>query len=350
MKRKIFLLSERIVTVMTVKEKLLRILEESGGKELSGQELADKLGVSRTAVWKAINSLGDEGYTIEAGKGKGYKLIKAGDFLSAEGVRYYLPEGIRGNEIIVLKTVDSTNTYAKKLAADGAKSGTVIIAEEQTAGRGRRGNSFYSPIGTGIYMTVILRPEFYSSDIELHQSGSKQDSNPHFKNGLDLVTVCAGCAVCMAIESLTDKKPLIKWVNDVYLNEKKICGILSEATADYEAKSIDSVVVGMGINITTEDFPEGLERKAGALGAEINRAVLAAKVTECLFKCLNRTREENIADYKAHSLVLGKEVSFTKSGVEYKATAVDIDMNGELIVETAEGVMTLNSGEISVKL
>lgn len=335
---------------MTVKEKLLWILEESKGKELSGQELADKLGVSRTAVWKAVNSLGGEGYKIEAGKGKGYRLIKAGDFLSAEGVRSHLPEEMRGNEIIVLKTVDSTNTYAKKLAADGAKNGTVIIAEAQTAGRGRRGNSFYSPIGTGLYMTVILRPEFYSPDIDLHQSGLKQDSEPLFKNGLELVTVCAGCAVCMAIESITDKKPLIKWVNDVYLDGKKICGILSEATTDYETKSIDSVVVGMGINITTEDFPEDLGKKAGALGEAVNRAVLAARVTECLFKCLNRTSEENIADYKAHSLVLGREVSFTKSGTEYKATAVDIDMKGQLIVEAAEGVMTLNSGEISVKL
>lgn len=316
---------------MTVKEKLLRILDESVGCELSGQELADKLGVSRTAVWKAINALGEDGYRIEAGKGRGYKLIKAGDFLSAEGVRSHLPEEMRGNDIIVLKTVDSTNTYAKKTAADGGKNGTIIIAETQTAGRGRRGNGFYSPIGTGLYMTVILRPDFFTSDT-------------------DLVTICAGCAVCMAIESLTDKKPLIKWVNDVYLDGKKICGILSEATTDFEAKRIDSIVVGMGINITTEDFPDGLEKKAGMVGEAINRAALAAKVAECLFKCLNRTREDNIEDYKSHSLVLGKEVNFTKSGTDYRAKAVDIDMSGQLIVETAEGSMTLNSGEISVKL
>lgn len=316
---------------MTVKEKLLRILDESVGYELSGQELADKLGVSRTAVWKAINALGEDGYRIEAGKGRGYKLIKAGDFLSAEGVRSHLPEEMRGNDIIVLKTVDSTNTYAKKTAADGGKNGTIIIAETQTAGRGRRGNGFYSPMGTGLYMTVILRPEFFTSDT-------------------DLVTICAGCAVCMAIESLTDKKPLIKWVNDVYLDGKKICGILSEVTTDFEAKRIDSIVVGMGINITTEDFPDGLEKKAGMVGEAINRATLAAKVAECLFKCLNRTREDNIEDYKSHSLVLGKEVNFIKSGTDYRAKAVDIDMSGQLIVETAEGSMTLNSGEISVKL
>ncbi|MCM1055370.1 MAG: biotin--[acetyl-CoA-carboxylase] ligase [Bacteroides sp.] len=316
---------------MTTKEKLLEIFEESGGKELSGQELANRLGISRTAVWKAIGSLREENYIIEAGKGKGYRLTEKGDLLSADRVRSQLPEELRGNEIIVLKTVDSTNNYAKKAAADGAKSGTVIIAEEQTAGRGRRGNSFYSPLGTGIYMTVILRPEHFTADT-------------------DLVTICAGCAVCMAVEALTDRKPLIKWVNDLYLDEKKICGILSEATADYEARTIDSIVVGMGINITTESFPDGLKQKAGKIGIRIGRAVLAAKVTECLFKCLSRTREDNIADYKAHSLVLGKKVSFTKGDTEYKGKAVDIDMKGQLIVETAETLMTLNSGEISVKL
>lgn len=217
----------------------------------------------------------------------------------------------------------------KKSPPTGGREGTVIIAEEQTGGRGRRGNSFYSPSKTGLYMTVILRP-------------AEADT--------DLITICAGCGVCMAIEELTGKKPLIKWVNDLYLDYKKICGILSEATFDYEAKTVDSVVVGIGINISTKDFPEGLERKAGSVGADIGRAELAAKVTECLFKCLKRSREENIDDYRSRSLVLGKEVSFVKNGTEYIAKAIDIDMKGQLTVETEKGLMTLNSGEISVKI
>lgn len=314
---------------MTVKEELLKIFGESGGKELSGQTIADKLGVSRTAVWKGISSLNKDGYRIEAGRGRGYRLLEAGDLISAERVRFYLPEKMRKNDIIVLKTVDSTNTYAKKKAADGAGQGTLIIAEEQTGGRGRRGNSFYSPAGTGLYMTVILRPE---------------------EADTDLITICAGCGVCMAIETLTGRKPLIKWVNDLYLDGKKICGILSEATFDYEAKTLDSVVVGIGINISTSDFPEGLEQKAGKVGVSVGRAELAAKVTECFFECLERTREENISDYKSRSFVLGKEVSFVRDGKEHRAMAVDIDMKGQLIVENDEGVMTLNSGEISVKL
>lgn len=316
---------------MTVKEKLLNILEQSGGQSLSGQELANKLNVSRTAVWKAMNGLSQEGYEIEADKTTGYRLIKSGDILSAEVIRAKLPEKLKDNEIIVLKTVDSTNNYAKKAAADGAKNGTIIVADTQTAGRGRRGNSFYSPPKTGLYMTVILRRDFFNSDT-------------------DLITICAGCGVCRAIEELTDKAPLIKWVNDVYLDGKKICGILSEATIDFEAKTIDSVAVGMGINLTTEDFPEGLEKKAGTLGLSLNRSALAAKTAECLFRCLERTREENIADYKAHSLVLGKQVSFVKNNIDYTAEAVDIDDKGQLIVKTKDGEMILNSGEISVRL
>lgn len=316
---------------MTVKEKLLNILEQSGGKSLSGQELANKLNVSRTAVWKAMNGLSQDGCEIEASKTEGYRLIKSGDILSAEVIRAKLPEKLKGNEIIVLKTVDSTNNYAKKAAADGAENGTIIVADTQTAGRGRRGNSFYSPPKTGLYMTVILRRDFFDSDT-------------------DLITICAGCGVCMAIEELTDKTPLIKWVNDVYLDGKKICGILSEATIDFEAKTIDSVVVGMGINLTTEDFPNGLEKKAGTLGLSLNRSLLAAKITECLFRCLERTREENISDYKAHSLVLGKQVSFVKNNIDYTAEAVDIDNKGQLIVKTKDGEMILNSGEISVRL
>lgn len=316
---------------MTVKEKLLHILEQSGGQSLSGQELANKLGVSRTAVWKAMNSLSQEGYEIEADKATGYRLIRSGDLLSAEVIRAYLPEELKSNHITVLKTVDSTNNYAKKAAADGAANGTMIAADTQTAGRGRRGNSFYSPAGTGLYMTVILRHDFFNEDT-------------------DLITICAGCAVCMAIEALTDKAPLIKWVNDIFLDGKKICGILSEATFDFEAKTMDSVVVGIGLNLTTDVFPDGLEKKAGTLGLSLNRSMLAAKIAECLFLCLKRTREENIADYKAHSLVLGKQVTFTKNGISYTADALDIDIQGQLIVRSEKGEMTLNSGEISVRL
>lgn len=316
---------------MAVKEELMRILAERAGQEISGQELADSLGVSRTAVWKAVNGLIAEGCEIEAGRNRGYRLVNDGDLLSVGAVRAFLPHEMQDNEIILLKTVDSTNTYAKKLAADGAEDGTMVIAREQTAGRGRRGNSFYSPPKSGLYMTVILRPELHAADI-------------------DLFTVCAGCGVCRAVEELSGTKPLIKWVNDVYLEGKKICGILSEAASDFESGTVDSVVTGIGINISTEDFPDGLGNKAGSIGIQVSRARLAAAVYRELIYCLGRSREENIAEYKARSLVLGREVSFVQNGVEYSGKAVDIDDSGRLLVVAGDGEMKLNSGEVSVKL
>ncbi len=316
---------------MTVKDNLLNILENSEGQALSGQELADRLGVSRTAVWKAMKGLIKQGFKIEVTRSRGYRLIKSGDILTEGGIRSYLPDSLKKNRIIVLKTVDSTNTYCKKLAADGAENGTAVIAEQQTAGRGRRGNSFYSPDKKGIYMSIIFR-------------------RSQFKENPDLFTICAGCSVCSAIESLTDKKPLIKWVNDVYLNEKKICGILSEATLDIESGTVDSVVVGIGINLTTDDFPEDIRVKAGSLGTPIARNRIAAEVIAQLYRCLERSREENLEDYKAHSLVLGREVHFIKNNEQRSGKAIDIDEKGQLIVITDKGREVLNSGEISVKL
>ncbi|MBD5081191.1 MAG: biotin--[acetyl-CoA-carboxylase] ligase [Ruminococcaceae bacterium] len=316
---------------MTVKDNLLNILENSEGNPLSGQELADRLGVSRNAVWKAMKGLMEQGYELEVTHSRGYRLIRSGDILTEEGVRSYLPDDLKKNKIIILKTVDSTNTYGKKIAADGAENGTVIIAEQQTAGRGRRGNSFYSPDKKGIYMSVIFR-------------------RGQFKENPDLFTICAGCSVCAAIERLTDKKPLIKWVNDVYLEGKKICGILSEATLDIESGTVDSVVVGIGVNLTTDDFPEELKEKAGSIGEPVARNHIAAEIITQLYRCLDRSREENLADYKAHSLVLGKEVHYIKNNEPRSGKAIDIDDKGQLIVITENGQDVLNSGEISVKL
>ena len=329
---------------MSIKEELLRILTENAGQEISGQELADTLKVSRTAVWKAVNGLIAEGCEIQAGRNRGYRLVNGGDLLSVGAIKAFLPPEMQENEIILLKTVDSTNTYAKKSAADGARDGTVVIAEQQTAGRGRRGNSFYSPPKSGLYMTVVLRPEQHAVDT-------------------DLFTICAGCGVCRAIEGLSGTKPLIKWVNDVYLDGKKICGILSEATTDFESGVVDSVVTGIGINISTEDFPDGLGGKAGSIRAgtgagtgtgtgtgNVTRARLAAAVLRELRYCLSRSRQENIGDYKARSMVLGKEVNFVQNGVAHTAKAVDIDDNGQLVVVEGNVEMKLNSGEISIKL
>lgn len=317
---------------MKVLEELLKIMESGESENISGQELSERLGVSRAAVWKAVDKLRAQGYQIEAAPNRGYKLIKSGDMLSKQQIEALLPEKLRENtEILLFKTINSTNTYGKKLAADGAKSGTVIIADQQTEGRGRRGHSFYSPPKTGLYMSVILRPQSFAADI-------------------DMVTICAGCAVCRAVENLTDRNPMIKWVNDIFIDEKKICGILSEGVTDFEAGSVDSIVVGIGVNVTTDIFPQEIENKAGALNCQISRSKIAAEIIKQLFECLNSTREKNIAEYKSRSLVLGKEISYFRNNLPCQGRAVDIDQKGQLIVETEDGRETLNAGEISVKL
>lgn len=317
---------------MKVLEELLKIMESGESENISGQELSERLGVSRAAVWKAVDKLRAQGYQIEAAPNRGYKLIKSGDMLSKQQIEALLPEKLREKtEILLFKTINSTNTYGKKLAADGAKSGTVIIADQQTEGRGRRGHSFYSPPKTGLYMSVILRPQGFAADI-------------------DMVTVCAGCAVCRAVENLTDRKPMIKWVNDIFIDDKKICGILSEGVTDFEAGSVDSIVVGIGVNVTTDIFPQEIENKAGALNCQIPRSKIAAEIIKQLFECLNSTREKNIAEYKSRSLVLGKEISYFRNNFPRQGRAVDIDQKGQLIVETEDGRETLNAGEISVKL
>ena len=317
---------------MTVKERLLSILEQANGKELSGQELAERLGVSRQAVWKAMNGLKEDGFLIDAASSKGYVIRESGDFLSAEAVREHLPDSLKKIPVLVYDSVDSTNLCAKRLAADGAENGTLVIAKEQTEGRGRRGHSFYSPDKTGLYMSLLILPDRSFSDFSLY-------------------TVCAANAVCEAVEGLCKKEPQIKWVNDIFLDGKKICGILTEATADMESGGVDSVIIGIGVNITTDDFPGEITDVAGSIGGGTTRSRLAAAITAELHRELESPPEEIIERYKRRSLVLGKEVSFVRGEQRYTATAEDIAPNGELVVRLPDGtVMKLNSGEISVKI
>ena len=173
---------------MSVKNEILHILESNKGKTVSGQELADMLEVSRTAVWKAINSLKDDGYNIKSTPNKGYSLAESSDVLSAEGIRLYLNEEFKNIPITVYKTIDSTNAKAKLLAVQNAEHGTTIIAEEQTKGRGRFGRDFFSPAESGIYMSIILKAEL------------------SIENSV-LVTTAAAVAVCQAIEKFTSVYP-----------------------------------------------------------------------------------------------------------------------------------------------
>lgn len=238
--------------------------------------------------------------------------------------------GINIGDIIVLDTVNSTNTYAKELAQNGAKHHTVVIANHQTAGRGRLGREFFSPSDTGLYMSIILRPDRCSL-------------NP------TSVTIAAAVAVCRAIEKCCNTQPKIKWVNDIFLDGRKICGILAEAGTNSGA--LDYIIVGIGINVSTQNFPADLNNIAGSLGHDIDRNLIAGKILDELNRlhpiCGN---SELIDEYKNRSLVLGKKIDFTQNGETYTGIATDINNEGNLIVtlENSETI-TLKSGEISLR-
>ncbi len=318
---------------MSVKTKIISALESAKGRDISGQELADRLGVSRAAVWKAINSLRKEGYPISAANNKGYRLDESSDLVSPEGIRGFLPEIYRSCPIFALKAVDSTNNYAKRLLLEGVPHGAVVIADTQTAGRGRHGKEFFSPPNTGLYLSLILRPQKALSD-----------ALP--------ITLAAAVAVCRAVENLSGLTPQIKWVNDIFFDGKKICGILCEAVSDFESGMVEGLVAGIGINLTTT--PEafgGLSRVAGSLFPEqLSRNQLAAEITAELMDLeKDLDSPELIREYKHRSLLLGREIIFERDGRQHNGLAWDINEKGNLLVRLADGrILTLASGEVSI--
>ncbi len=239
------------------------------------------------------------------------------------------------NTIIVMDEVDSTNLELKRLAGTGAKDGTVVIAEHQTSGRGRLGRSFFSPAGSGIYMSLLLKPSFE-------------------EERATLVTTAVSVAVCRAIEKISGKQPMIKWVNDLYLNGKKICGILTEAIRDAVSGKIEYIVIGIGINCAETEFPDDIKSIAGSIcekEEEISRNELAAEIIKEINLMDNLTDSGDFIDeYKRRSFVIGKDIRILGK-TEELAKALDIDENGGLVVRLWSGeIKILSSGEISIRL
>lgn len=317
---------------MSLKQDLLAALESHRGADLSGQLLAEKLGVSRSAVWKAVNALRGEGYAIRSATHAGYRLAADSDLLSAEGIRQHLTGAAADLPVFYYKEIGSTNDEAKRRLADGFRGEALIAAARQTAGRGRNGHSFYSP-DTGAYMTLILHPE-----------GSLTDAV--------CLTAAAAVAVVRAVETLTDRKPQIKWVNDILLDGKKIAGILTEAVTDLEERRAESVIVGIGLNIQPTDFPPEIREIAGSLGRTgvTRNRIVAGIANELLALARHLPERTFLADYRTHSCVLGRKILYSQNGESRPATAVGIDRDGGLVVETADGRRVLHSGEIHVRL
>ena len=319
------------------KDRVLDSLRSSGGSYVSGGALSAELSLSRTAVWKAVEQLRAEGFVIESAPKKGYRLLSGGDALTESGVRAYLRR--RDLNLRVYKSISSTNTVLKQLAESGEAEGTVLLAEEQTAGRGRMSRSFFSPPRSGLYMSLLLRP---------HMSAQLSTR----------ITACAAVAVAEAIEELTGCRAEIKWVNDVLVDGKKVCGILTEGSIDCESGLMHYAIVGIGINIRPPegDFPAELRQIAGALPAapdgEDLRCRLAAAVLDRLMDLYEQLPEGDCYEaYKSRSCLIGREINILPlEGEPVPATAIDVEPDFSLRVRLADGTETcLSSGEVSVR-
>lgn len=325
---------------MSIKDSVLAKLQNNKDTFISGEMLSSELGVSRAAVWKAIKSLREDGHPIEAVTNKGYMLMEDSWTITEESLRACLPSKYRNNSIYIYDELDSTNIKAKQLAIENAPHGTIVMARQQTSGKGRLGRSFFSP-REGIYMSIVLKPTF-----DLSKSV--------------LVTSAAAVAVSEAIEDISGLDAGIKWVNDVYVDGKKVCGILSEGITDFETGQIETIIVGIGINTTTNGFPKDLLDIVGAVSGNYSKSALAAGVISRMLDLTDDIEKRTFIEaYKAKSLVIGKTVTVFK-GI-YKndpsevpsrpARVLDIDDDGGLIVLYSDGNMeTLTSGEISIRL
>ena len=319
---------------MTIKQQVLKVLLENKGKSVSGESLGNKLFCSRNAVWKAIKSLRNDGYKIIATTNKGYSLIEETAEFTAETIKKYIN---CESEIILLDEIDSTNNFLKQKAESGEKSGTVIIAKRQTGGKGRLGRSFFSPQG-GMYLSILLRPQI-SAEKSL------------------FITTAAAVAVCRAIEKISNKKSGIKWVNDVFIDNKKVCGILTEASLDFETGGLYYAVVGIGVNLyyPKNSFPDDIKSIAGTVfDSKIDndlKSKFTAEVINNFFEIYNNFENSDfMKEYKQKSIVLGKKITVIKGNNRKSATAIDIDDNARLTVEYENGEKeTLFSGEVSIK-
>lgn len=321
------------------KEQVLKRLLEAD-EPISGAFLADQLGLSRNAVWKAMEQLREEGYEIEAKTRQGYQLIERGNRLLEPLIAQEM-EPLQAFQIKIYQEVDSTNDEAKRLAQKGAKGNLAVLAERQTAGKGRRGRSFFSQGPEGLYLSVLFRPKV------------------SFQDSLKITTMTA-VAVSRAIEKNCNVEVGIKWVNDLFIHGKKVCGILTEAGMDVETGDLDYAVVGIGVNVLKCGFPEPLREIVTTLeeesGEQVSRNKLAADILKelyGLYEELEKGEEETPSyqeEYVRRSVVLGKEITVYAGDRTYPAKAVGIDETIGLIVETAEGQKTLHSGEVSVRL
>lgn len=322
------------------RERVLELLKEREGGLCSGEEMSRALGLSRAAVWKAVEALRRDGYDIQSVPNRGYRLAASPDRLSPGELAGALEGCTVGSRLFCLDCVDSTNNFARQKADEGAPHGTVVLADRQTGGRGRQGKSFDSPAGKGLYLSVLLRPDLPPMEV------------------INL-TAWTAVAVCDAVEEVIGERPGIKWTNDLILRGKKLCGILTEMGLEAESGKLQYVVAGIGINVsqTDEDWGEELSPIAisleQALGRGVRRAELAAAVIRRLDRMMRDFPEKKadyLARYRAGCVTVGHEVRLIEKGEARTAFAEDIDGEFALVVRHEDGSReTVTAGDVSVR-
>lgn len=320
-----------------MKSEILRLLKENA-TYISGQQLCDHFQVSRTAVWKVIEQLKKEGYQIEAVRNKGYRLVDSPDVMSKAEIESLMKTRWAGKKVVYYDETDSTNNRAKDAGEKGGEHGTLFVADRQVAGKGRRGRSWDSPAGTSIYMTILLHPDMLPSKAPR-------------------LTLLMALAVAEGIQKVTGLETQIKWPNDIVIHGRKVCGILTEMSAEIDY--INYVVIGVGINVNQETFPEEIHERAVSLKAEtgtsVKRSELIAAAMESFEKYyeiflktgdLSEVREQ----YNSLLVNINKEVKVLEPGNEYEAYALGINETGELIVRLPGGQKKeVYAGEVSVR-
>jgi BirA family biotin operon repressor/biotin-[acetyl-CoA-carboxylase] ligase len=319
--------------MVVMKGKILTMLKKRQGDFVSGQSICDSLGVSRTAVWKHVNQLKEDGYRVESVPRKGYRIISSPDVLTSEEIVPLLDTDFIGRNVINHHEVESTNLTAKAAGRSGCPDGTVVTTEHQTGGRGRSGRSWISSPGEAVQMSIVLRP------------GTPPATAPP-------ITQIGAAAVAVTLEAM-GFAPKVKWPNDVLISGKKVCGILTEMTCELDR--IDFIVIGIGINVNVKVFPKPVDEVATSLllegGRSLDRRKIAAEVLN-RFEPLYREYLEGNGDAyleicRRLSWLKGKEISFEKDGITVTATAGDIDEDGRLKVHFPDGRSEkLLSGEV----
>lgn len=304
---------------------------------ISGQEISEKLGVSRQAVWKSINALKEKGYEIQSVTNRGYRLVSSPNYLNESSLKSLLHNKIIGRNMIVLDSVNSTNDYLKKLGNEGCENGTVVAAREQTKGKGRLGRTWQSKKDDGIAFSVLLRPSVAPSEVSA-------------------ITPLAGLAVCKAIREYTKLDCVIKWPNDIIVGRKKLVGILTEMSAEFDA--VEYVITGIGINVDHTSFPEEIAFKATSLLLETGRHIDKNEFLACVLEHLENEFVKNnleltptaLSEYTDLCATVGRSVTFQRGTRRISGMAVGVSNHGELKVMMSDGTICLvNSGEVTVQ-